>query len=98
MLKKVLIIALAVAVLAGVGVLSVQHYRQYKNKQDHAKAVTAQNVAIEQKAVIDHQTRLQAAYDKLYVECGKGKAAYDQLPALTKAKTPLPDCGSAVVQ
>lgn len=97
-MKKILLIVLAVVAVLGVGVLSVDHYKNYQNKkaQDHKVAVDKEVVAVKKAAGAEYAS-LQTAYDKMRLECEKGVAAYGLLTAFNKTKTPQPVCGPAVV-
>lgn len=95
-MKKALLIVLAAVVVVGAGVLSVRHYRSYKNQQilksQQTANVEAQKQAQEQQAQIARESELRGKIQRLVVECQKGKAIYDTLPAYTKAKVKAPTC------
>jgi Tfp pilus assembly protein PilV len=101
-MKRLLLLVLVAAVLSGVGVLSVRHYQNYTNLKRHsdqvAAAQAAKEVATDRQAEQVRQAAVLDSYNKLYGECQKGVAAYDQLPPATKAKLPAPVCGLELIQ
>ena len=99
MLTKTLSHLVAVAVLIAAGVLAIQHYHQYQNKQaQHAVVVQKQQESLQQQiADIKQSTAaeyvsLQQSYNQAVAECQKGVTAYANLPAVTKQKLPVPTC------
>jgi predicted negative regulator of RcsB-dependent stress response len=100
MIKKLILTVVAVVVLAGLGVLVVRHYHQYKNQKAQAQATASKRVvdqvAAAQNVAALKEAQLVADYNALEQECQKGVTAYGQLPAALKAKLPAPNCTPAV--
>lgn len=101
LLKSLVVVAVIVAIL-GVGVAVAHQGNKYQNKKAHdQQLVVDKQVADVKTAAAAEYSSLQASYDKLRIECEKGKAAHDTLTALNKAKaaaTPAPVCGPAVLR
>ena len=95
-MKKLLLAALAVAVVL-VGVAAVnKHYDQSKPTPKPtvaAKSVTTVNVEAAKKAQYQSDQKLYSGLiDKLQVECKKGEAAYNQLTTWGKTQVQEPNC------
>lgn len=97
MIKKLLLIVVAVAVIAVAITLVDQKHQTNKNKTDAYNAQIASDVANIEQQRKDQAIAIQAAHVKeveaLRVECLKGKAAYDKLTATVKTQFEVPDCG-----
>lgn len=101
-MKKILLTVLSAVVLLGVSVLSVDHYQKYQNKQtQNEQAAAAQKVdelTALKNADNKQYSELVGQFNALRVECEKGKAAYDTLTPVQKAKTAAPVCGAVLAQ
>lgn len=93
MIKKLIIAAVVVILLTGSLVAVDWHYREttQKNRQAEATAIQKQ-IAENDKKLSDLQKTVNTRVQTLLTECQKGKAAYDALPAVTKAKVAAPVC------
>lgn len=97
MVKKILAVAVVTVVLAGVAVLTTQHYRENKQQtKQHEVAVTQTAVAKEQASASAERAKLVASYNQLQAECTKGKLAYDKLPTYLQKAVPAPQCPSVL--
>lgn len=97
LMKRVLLIALAVVVLAGAGVLSALHYQNYKTKKTNQAQTEAANQAAaqerERSQLVQRQLITEGRLQKMTAECQKGKAIYDTyLPTTVKNRTQAPNC------
>ena len=100
---KVLVV-LAVLVLVAVLVSQVADSWSDKQKQKDAQAtqqrVDAAKTAADNQAKLDHAAVVEAAYNKLYVQCTKGASLYDNVLTATQRKINIaqqPVCGPAEV-
>lgn len=100
MIKKLLLLIVAVVAIAGLSKAAVAHYDQYKNKNlAQAKVVAlkqanevTQAVNAVQKQADQKYSQLSQAYTSLQAECQKGVNAYDTLSPAIRAKLPAPNC------
>ena len=99
MIKKTLFVVGVAIVVAAVAVLSVGSYKNYQNKHKPVPTVTVAQKNAEVASAEDAVKQSAGAeYQALHVECEKGLAAYNALPVASKAKTPQPQCGPAVLR
>ncbi len=101
-MKRILYTLAAAIIVAGIAVLSVQHYNQYLESQQVQLQLSAAEIANQaaeaQAAHIRSQQALIEAFNKLRLECQKGVEAYQELLPIDKAKLTIPDCGLELVQ
>lgn len=96
MVKKIVIVAVAVALLSVAGVLAIQKHRQYQ----HTQAVAAQRAAEQAQAkaaesAATHRAQV-ADFKKIQGECSRAAQAWSAVPAAIRAKVPAPDCSISV--
>lgn len=102
-MRKLILIALAVLVVMGAGVLSVRHYNKYQTKTARENALRAEaeaKKASEAKAQAQaREARIFDEYTRVRQECEKGLGIVPYVPAYLKktVQTPL-NCGKAVIQ
>jgi predicted negative regulator of RcsB-dependent stress response len=97
-MKKILLLAVAVLVLIGAGVLASRHYQRNQNKEKAAETseINTANQALEaQKA---KNAELLAKYEILRVECERGQDYYGKLTVAIRRTVDPPNCGPAIVQ
>lgn len=100
-IKKVGLILGLVLLVGTAGVLSINHYNEYQNKQAHesqAKAETeAANRQKEVEAAKAHEARVLEQYTQTRLSCEKGLGFYAKLTSFQKGNETAPNCGPAVI-
>lgn len=91
-MKKLFLIVLAMAVVAGASVLSVNHYQNYQNKKLQQEVADNQARIDVLNEARNKIIRLESDNQELLAECQKGMVAYGQLSTSVKSKTPQPLC------
>lgn len=97
-MKKILLIALAAVVVVGGGVLAVRHYQTYKTNKQRSDAIAAHQAEVEQQEQAQKLAQAVEDFQLQHTECLKGKAIYDTLPAVTKAKVQAPNCNVGITR
>lgn len=102
-MKKLILIAVAVLVVIGAGVLSVRHYNKYQTKvarENTAKAEAEAKQASEAKAQAQaREARIFDEYTRVRQECERGMGLVIYVPAYLKKTVQTPtNCGKAVIQ
>lgn len=101
MLKLIVMVVIS-ATLVSAGFLAVKRHNEYQTQKQHDTAVAqkaaSEAQAKEQASATAERTKLVDKYNKLLVECQKGKANFDQLPKNLQKPVQNPSCGTAVLQ
>jgi uncharacterized protein HemX len=96
MIRKIVIVAVAVALLGVAGGLAIQKHRQVVKTQ----AVAAQRAAEQAKAKADEEKAnhdaLVSQFKKVQSECDRASQAWANVPAAIRARVPAPDCSVTV--
>lgn len=100
MLKLILTVVISIA-LVSAGFLAVQRHQEYQTQKQHEAAI-AQTAASEaqakEKATAQaDRAKLVTSYNQLRVECEKGLAAKNALPANLQKTVPAPKCGPVLL-
>jgi hypothetical protein len=85
MIKNVVLAVAAVVVVAGAGVLSVQHYRHYQAVRAAAAQAAKAQAAAQDKAQAAQKQQAVAEFERVYANCNVGDAAWKALPAVVRA-------------
>lgn len=93
-MKRKLILAACIVVIAVVGILSVQAYNHYRRQRN---AVAAQ-AALQAKGEAQQKATFNAQVEKLDALCQRDYQAYQALTPAQKAKQQAPNCSLQFVQ
>lgn len=98
--QKILVTAAAGGVLAvGLAASSIR-YREYQNQELHSSQAQADKAKANQTKAESLQKAKDAErvaqYNKIVVECLKGKTLYDKQITVVKSQTPALQCGFTV--
>lgn len=87
--KLVIAIALTVAVVLGLSIVSVQAYTDYRHEQD-IKQVERD---VKRAMIVEREQRKEAAYfERMYQGCITGQKIYDASTSVVRAKQTRPVC------
>lgn len=94
LMKKLLLIALAIVVIAAGSVVAGNHYKQYQNKKQASaiKMVPASQFEALKGTTTSELQTLQKDNARLTAECQKGVVAYGKLTNVLKTQTAPPVC------